>query len=80
MMRLALLAMGHENVWYRDTGSQVQIITWDGFVAAQLNRSSESWEIQLGANGTFSNPGGIEPDDARELTEEYAFNLSTVHP
>ena len=80
MMRTALLAMGHLKVWIRHSESYVQMITWDGFVAAQLNRSSGSWEIQPGANGTFSNPAETEPDDAQELTEEYAFQLSTVYP
>ncbi|MEH5573130.1 hypothetical protein PO590_13735 [Raoultella ornithinolytica] len=80
MMRAALLALGHERLWIRDSGPQIQIITWDGFIAAQLNRSSQSWEILPGANGTFSNPGADEPNDAKELTEEWTFQLSTVYP
>ncbi|WP_436859084.1 hypothetical protein [Citrobacter tructae] len=80
MMRSALLALGHQKVWIRDSGPSVQIITWDGFIAAQLNQYSQSWEIQPGANATFSNPKGAEPDDAKELTEEWTFQLSTVYP
>lgn len=80
MMRDALLALGHERVWLRNSGPQIQIITWDGFIAAQLNQSSQSWEILPGANGTFSNPGADEPDDATELTDEWTFQFSTVYP
>lgn len=80
MMRDALLALGHERIWLRNSGPQIQMITWDGFIAAQLNQSSQSWEILPGANGTFSNPGADEPDDATELTDESVFHFSTVYP
>lgn len=80
MIRAALLALGHERIWIRDSGPQIQIITWDGIIAAQLNLSSQSWEILAGANATFSNPGAYEPDDATELTDEWTFQLSTIYP
>ncbi|EBW6765707.1 hypothetical protein DP806_16725 [Salmonella enterica subsp. enterica serovar Saintpaul] len=79
MMREALLSLGHEKIWFRDSGPKPQMITWDGFVVAQLNPEAGSWEILPGANGTFSNPKGTEPDDATELTEAWAFQLSTMY-
>lgn len=76
----ALQALGHEKIWFKESGPQKQIITWDGFVTAQLNFASQSWEILPGANATFSNPEGKEPDDATELTYDSIFQLSTVNP
>ncbi|EFD5296639.1 hypothetical protein FU190_22490 [Escherichia coli] len=76
----ALLALGHEKLWIKDSGPQKQVITWDGFVAAQLNFASQSWEILPGANATFSNPEDKKPADATELTEEWIHQLTTVHP
>ncbi|MBW4204094.1 hypothetical protein JW319_22315 [Enterobacter cloacae subsp. cloacae] len=80
MIREALLALGHEKIWFRENGSKVEIITWDGCTAARLNHASKSWEIQPNANSTFTNPSGIKPVNAEELTKEQVFQLSTVYP
>ena len=69
-IRAALLALGHEKLWLRDSGLLTQIITWDEFVVAELNRKEQGWEICPEANFIYSNPQGLAPDDAQELSEE----------
>ena len=79
-MRAALLALGHEKLWVRDDGAFVQIITWDAFVAAELNASGQGWEICPEANFIFSNPKGATPEMATELTEEEVTRLLAIYP
>lgn len=80
VMRTSLLALGHEKLWLRDEGYFVQIITWDGFVAAELDHSPPGWIVGPEASFIFSNPEGSVPDDALELTEESVARLSAVYP
>ncbi|MHA0871006.1 hypothetical protein [Enterobacter cloacae] len=79
-IRAALLALGHEKLWLRDSGPLVQIITWDEFVAAELDRSGKGWEICPEANFIYSNPEDAAPVDAQELTEESVVRLSVAYP
>lgn len=79
-IRTSLLALGHEKLWLRDDGAFVQIITWDGFVAAELDFTLPGWIIGPEAIFIFSNPVGSAPDDAQELTEECVARLSAVYP
>lgn len=79
-IRAALLALGHEKLWLRDSAPLIQIITWDEFVAAELDRSGKGWEICPEANFIFSNPSAPAPDDAQELTEESVARLSDAYP
>ena len=79
-IRAALLALGHEKLWLRDSAPLIQIITWDEFVAAEFDRSGKGWEICPEANFIFSNPESVAPDDAQELTEESVARLSAVYP
>lgn len=79
-IRAALLALGHEKLWLRDSGLLIQIITWDEFVVAELNRKEQGWEICPEANYIYSNPQGLSPDDAQELSEECVVRLSVDYP
>ncbi|MCU6414153.1 hypothetical protein [Enterobacter cloacae] len=78
-IRAALLALGHEKLWLRDSAPLIQIITWDEFVAAELDHSGKGWEICPEANFIYSNPEGAAPDDAQELTEDSVLRLSAVY-
>lgn len=79
-IRASLLALGHKKLWLRDDGAFVQIITWDGFVAAELDFTLPGWIIGPEAIFIFSNPQGDAPDDAQELTEECVVRLSFSYP
>ncbi|ECE6306296.1 hypothetical protein FNN84_22840 [Salmonella enterica subsp. salamae] len=79
-IRAALLALGHEKLWLRDSAPFIQIITWDEFVVAELNRSGQGWEIFPAVNLIYSNPEDVAPDDAQELTEECVARLSVAYP
>lgn len=78
-IRAALLALGHEKLWLRDSGLLIQIITWDEFVVAELNRKGQNWEICPEANFIYSHPEGTAPDDVQELSEECVARLSVVY-
>lgn len=79
-IRASLLALGHERLWLRDDGAFVQIVTWDGFVAAELDFTLPGWIIGPEAIFIYSNLSGSAPGDAQELTEECVARLSALYP
>lgn len=74
------MVLGHQKLWLRDSGSFVQIISWDDFVIAELDFSLPGWIIGPEASFIFSNPTGLAPDDAQELTEECVRQLANIYP
>ncbi|EHT9986546.1 hypothetical protein MX763_003604 [Salmonella enterica subsp. enterica serovar Montevideo] len=75
----SLLALGHEKLWLRDDGAFVQIVTWDGFIAAELDFNLPGWIIGPEAIFIYNNPAGYAPDDAQELTDECVARLTAAY-
>lgn len=88
-MRLALIALGHEKLWWREpkpTGRKkgvCEIVTWDNFVVARkdLDARNKHWAFTDKATVIFPCPPGGEPDlFDEELDSGAAFFYDTLYP